>query len=233
MGYKLASRVYGLDRELTSPSEHAVLLALAFRANDDTLLCYPKQETIVQMTHLSRSAVAAALNSLRKKNLINWRSGGLKNRKGKLGKTLANDYVLNLPAEPRKAAADFESDFGSGAAQPQVPSDSFVVPPLKLPPAVAMAAVQPRPRPARSERPNPAVDASPLLMALHICGLETGTREYSDNYRAFSSVMVKLGMERSMDIVRAIASEASNGELDKINSIPRFVMSRLKAAVCA
>ena len=206
MGYKLASRVYGLDKELTSPSEQAVLLALAFRAKDETLPCYPKQETLVRMTHLSRSAVAAALNALREKNLISWQSGGLRNKKGRFGRTLATDCTLNLPDEPQKNASDVEE------------SEIQPLPPICSRPAVRVAS-------------DSKAETSPLLMALRLCGLKAGTQEYGDNYRAFSSVTLKIGMERSMEIVRTIASEERNGELDGIKSLPRFVMARLKACV--
>ena len=96
MGFKLVEAVYRLDRDATTPTEQAVLLALAFRANDKTLLCYPKQGTIAEMTHLSRSTVAAALNVLRQKGMLDWKSGGYKNRRGKYGQPLSNDYRLNL-----------------------------------------------------------------------------------------------------------------------------------------
>ena len=102
MGFKLVERVYNLDKNATSPSEQAVLLALAYRANDKTLFCYPKQETLAEMTHLSRSAVARALNALRGSGLISWKSGGLANKKGKHGRTLSNDYKLNLPVGKSK-----------------------------------------------------------------------------------------------------------------------------------
>ena len=76
MGFRIASFVYRLARVHTTPSEQAVLSALAFRADDKTLLCYPKQDTLVAMTHLSRSTVAAALRSLRRKGFISWVRGG-------------------------------------------------------------------------------------------------------------------------------------------------------------
>ena len=97
MGFKLVERVYNLDKKATSPSEQAVLLALAYRANDRTLFCYPKQETLAEMTHLSRATVVNALNALRRNGFIDWKSGGLANKKGKYGRPLSNDYKLNLP----------------------------------------------------------------------------------------------------------------------------------------
>ena len=98
MGYDLAKAVYKLDKDATTATEQAVLLALAFRANDQTLLCYPKQDTLAQMTHLHRATVAQCLNMLRQKGIIDWKSGGLKNKRGTQGRPLANDYRLNLAA---------------------------------------------------------------------------------------------------------------------------------------
>ena len=103
MGFKLVDAVYRLDRNVTSPSEQAVLLALAFRANDKTLLCYPKQETLSAMTHLSRSAVAKALNTLKRNGIIDWNRGGVSARRGKYGQTLSNDYKLKLPMAAPKS----------------------------------------------------------------------------------------------------------------------------------
>ena len=266
MGFKLVDRVYRLNRTLTSPSEQAVLLALAYRANDATLLCYPKQETLVQMTHLSRSAVARALNELREHGFIKWKSGGLANKKGKYGRPLANDYTLILPDEttekrPKKTQPS--------VLQKDTPVSSSET--LQCPPAGHTSVLQ-RDTPVSSRRTPTEIDNShintdtnrrttgtasgldglakelgkglsagrgakaargvedsPLLMALNLCGLVPGTPTYRDNYRAFSSAMVKIGMERSMEIVRTIASERRQGELDGIVSLPRFVMSRLQA----
>lgn len=103
MGFKLVEAVYRLDRNATMPSEQAVLLALAFRANDKTLLCYPKQETLVKMTHLSRATVATALNALRQKGFLDWKSGGPSKRRGKYGQVLSNDYTLKLQTKGKKS----------------------------------------------------------------------------------------------------------------------------------
>ena len=138
MGFKLVERVYNLYKKATSPSEQAVLLALAYRANDRTLFCYPKQETLAEMTHLSRATVVNALNALRRNGFIDWKSGGLANKKGKYGRPLSNDYKLNLPLGKSK--------------------------------------------------------------------------------KAFLSVMSKVGMDRSLDILHAIKSEERQGELEGINS---------------
>ena len=106
MGFKLVEAVYRLDKNATTASEQAVLLALAFRANDKTLLCYPKQDTLAEMTHLHRATVSQCLNTLREKGLIDWKSGGLRNRRGKQGRPLANDYRLNLTAGGKKGVAE-------------------------------------------------------------------------------------------------------------------------------
>ena len=284
MGFKLVGRVYELGKDLTSPSEQAVLLALAFCANDKTGLCYPKQETLAQMTHMSRATVANALNALREIGLIQWKSGGLANRKGKFGKTLSNDYTLTLPPGGKEARP--------GVQQSDTPVSSSQT---RQCPAVRHTSVQQSDTPVSSSkthqcpavrhtsvqqldtgvsssktpteinnnhknsdtnRRTPAaasgldglardlgaglsasraveanvVENSPLLTALAICGFAPGTPEYRGNYRAFSSVMMKIGMERSMEIVRAIASEQRQGELGGIQCLPRFIMSRLQTA---
>ena len=55
------------------------------------------------MTHLSRSTVQLALNSLRERGFISWISGGLSTMKrGKYGQALANDYKLNIPCKAAK-----------------------------------------------------------------------------------------------------------------------------------
>ena len=81
MGFKLVERVYRLDRTATTASEQAVLVALAFRANDKTLLCYPKQETLAAMTHFTRTTVATALNALKRKGFLDWKRGGLSSKR--------------------------------------------------------------------------------------------------------------------------------------------------------
>ena len=42
------------------------------------------------------------LSSLRGKGFISWKSGGLANKKGKNGRTLSNDYKLNLSSSNSK-----------------------------------------------------------------------------------------------------------------------------------
>lgn len=103
MGFKLIERVYAMTDYEMSGTELSVLAALAFRANDKTLLCFPKQDTLAKMTHLARSTVAASLNELKKDGILEWDSGGLKNKRGKGGGLLANSYRLNLPEKPKKA----------------------------------------------------------------------------------------------------------------------------------
>ena len=241
MGFKLVGRVYELGKDLTSPSEQAVLLALAFCANDKTGLCYPKQETLAQMTHMSRATVANALNALREIGLIQWKSGGLANRKGKFGKTLSNDYTLTssqthqCPAVRHTGVQQLDTGVSSSKTPTEInnnhknsdtnrrtPDAASGLDGLARDLGAGLSA-------SRAVEAN-VVENSPLLTALAICGFTPGTPEYRGNYRAFSSVMMKIGMERSMEIVRAIASEQRQGELDGIQSLPRFIMSRLQTA---
>ncbi len=69
------------------------------------------------------------------------------------------------------------------------------------------------------------------MMALDLCGLSSGTDAYRDNYRAFSSVMVKLGMERSMEVVRMVASEMRAGEMDNVRNLAALLMTRLQQEI--
>lgn len=102
MGFKLLERVYAMTDYKMSGTELSVLAALAFRANDKTLLCFPKQETLAKMTHLHPATIPPILNKLRDKSIVEWDSGGLKNKRGKGGKILSNSYRLNLPEKSKK-----------------------------------------------------------------------------------------------------------------------------------
>ena len=97
MGFKLLEAVYRLPKSATSATEQSVLAALAFRANDETKLCFPTQGTLETMTHFSRSTIALSLNGLREKGILAWESGGFANKRGKYGQALANSYRFNLP----------------------------------------------------------------------------------------------------------------------------------------
>jgi hypothetical protein len=278
MGFKLVERVYNLDKKATSPSEQAVLLALAYRANDRTLFCYPKQETLAEMTHLSRSAVARALNTLRMNGLIDWKSGGLANKKGKYGRPLSNDYKLNLPlgkskiekisSEPSVLQKDTpvsscETLQCPGEGHSCVLVEDTAMSCRRTPTVIYNNNLtnnklnnDTNSRPGgiasgldfwgESEMPmplqtthaangNPVAaagrkmqDSTPIHLALSLCDLKPNTPEYRDNYKAFFSIMSKVGMDRSLDILHAIKSEERQGELDGIKNMPAFIMSRLK-----
>ena len=244
MGFKLVEVVYRLDKNATTASEQAVLLALAFRANDKTLLCYPKQDTLAEMTHLHRATVSQCLNTLREKGLIDWKSGGLRNRRGKQGRPLANDYRLNLTAGGKKGVAE-------GAHS--VAQDDTAV----LPTATPTEKQQPLQKEDTSPIPNRSVsdsvsdfdkalrsmgiegvgsrmkeqarhEASPVVMALNACRVTPGTPEYRDNCRTFSSVMIKIGQERAMEVVRTFASELRQGEMENVRNLAALLMSRLQ-----
>ena len=72
------------------------------------------------------------------------------------------------------------------------------------------------------------LEASPVVMALNVCELTPGTPKYRDNYRSFTSVMMKVGTERSMEIVRTFASERRQGEMKDVRNLPALLMSRLQ-----
>ena len=243
MGFKLVEAVYSLDKDATTATEQAVLLALAFRANDKTHLCYPKQETIAEMTHLHRVTVSQCLNSLKQKGILDWKSGGLKSKRGKYGQPLANDYTLNL----KTAAQKDKINGGSSVAH-----DYTAVLPRTTPTEYTTEDLTPIPNSRKSEsgfqramrclagelrggqpevvrRVEPDVrEGSPLLMALDVCGISSGSDRYRDNYRAFASEMVKLGAKRSMEIVRTFASEMRQGEMAKVDNPAALLMTRLQ-----
>ena len=60
-----------------------------------------------------------------------------------------------------------------------------------------------------------------------IYNIERGTDAYRDNYRAFSSAMLKLGIDSSWDVVHTFASELRQGEMDGIRNLAALLMSRL------
>jgi hypothetical protein len=271
MGFKLVEVVYGLDRNATTPTEQSVLLALAFRANDKTLLCYPKQDTIAEMTHLHRVTVSQCLNSLRQKGILDWKSGGLRNKRGKYGQPLANDYRLNLSTSRNKGrvqgvdsvAHDYTAVLPTATRQcspglhngvahgytaelpTATPTEETTANSSDLTTPIpnrggsepvfdevlkTMGVGVPRLKP-RLQRVCASREDSPLMMALDLCGLSSGTDAYRDNYRAFSSVMVKLGMERSMEVVRMVASEMRAGEMDNVRNLAALLMTRLQQEI--
>ena len=93
-----------------------------------------------------------------------------------------------------------------------------------------MGIAAPRPEPRR-QRACASREDSPLKMALDLCGMSPRTDAYRDNYRAFSSVMVKLGMERSMEVVRVFESEMRAGEMDNVRNLAALLMTRLQQEV--
>ena len=93
---------YSLDDYTLTAPEQSVLVALAFRINPKSLKCCPAGDNLEKLTRLGHTAIRGALNGLRDKGLIDWKSGGMKNKRGKDGRLLANDYVLNLLVEKVK-----------------------------------------------------------------------------------------------------------------------------------
>ena len=79
----------------------------------------------------------------------------------------------------------------------------------------------------RRHLPRQDENRSPLLRALKVCGCVRGTQEYVDNYRSFSSVMLKLGVARSMEAVMMFESEMRQGEHTAVRRPAAVLMSRL------
>lgn len=65
---KLADWVW--EQEDMTPAEKLICLALLRYRNNKTGLCYPSQNTLADLTGLSRSGVQKALRALRKKNFL-------------------------------------------------------------------------------------------------------------------------------------------------------------------
>ena len=241
MSMKLLEAVYQLDKNATTATEQAVLAALAYRANDKTHLCFPKQETIAAMTHLHRATVVSCLNSLRERGFIEWKSGGLTKKRGKYGQPLANDYTLKIPVgkEKSKVKALHEPVHNSGAMSPTTTPteittekateisnrkenhpESGLDSVLKGMFAVPGSGTGGKTADRREE-------CSPVRRALQVCGILPGSREYRDNYLSFASVMMKIGAVRSMEAVLMFESEMRQGEHASIRRPAALLMARL------
>ena len=153
--------------------------------------------------------------------------------RGKSGKTLSNDYKLNLPAEKSENVHASPKPSVLQEDTPVSCSETHQCPAMRHTSVLQEdTAVSCRRTPTEiynnnlninnnhdtnSRRPetgfksgvrrDAAKESSPILKALHLCGLSPNTAEYRDNYRAFLSVMSKLGTSRSMDVIDALASE--------------------------
>ena len=212
MGFKLAEAVYKIGREATTPTEQAVLVALAFRANDNTLLCYPKQDTLVEMTHLSRSTVAAALKSLHKKQFVSWVRGGNKVKYRGHGGAVSNSYRLNtalisdLYARRRKA----RKAAVTSATAPDIPQKDLT-PPCDLDP------------PARKH-------FSPVRRLMADLGFVKGTQEYRDNFHVFAKLEKIVGLENARKIVMNLEADFRNNEFDPYDNVPAIVTTRFQDA---
>ena len=262
MSMKLLEAVYQLDKNATTATEQAVLAALAFRANDKTHLCFPKQETIAAMTHLHRATVVSCLNSLRERGFLEWKSGGLTKKRGKYGQPLANDYTLKIPVGKEKTKVNEQKEpvHNSGAmsstttlqCRPRrhcnVAQDDTAMSPRTTPTEITTERATEIPN-RKENRPESGLDSvlkgmfavpgsggktansreesSPLKRALRVCGILPGTREYAENYRSFASIMMKIGLERSMETVLMFESEMRQGEYATVRRPAALLMARL------
>ena len=269
MSFKLLEAVYNLDKDATTATEQAVLAALAYRANDKTRLCFPKQETIAAMTHLHRATVASCLNSLREHGFIEWKSGGLANKRGKYGQPLANDYTLKIPTKKAKNGDSAEdepvhnSNTVSCRATPQCRAgrhSSVVEGDTTVSSTATPTEITTRKTKEISNRNSAGADSdssinfainelledvakigktpvqrkeglSPVRMALRVCGIAPGTPEYNSNIASFRSVMIKLGAQRSLEVVIAFESEVNQGEHKSARNLAAVLMSRLNSLV--
>ena len=112
MGFKLVEAVYSnVPRNATSPTEQAVLVALAFRAKDNERhhACWPSKDMLSEMTHFGNSAIVDALNKLREKGYIMWESGGWTGARRKGMTVLSNKYYIKLPESGRNDALSEKS----------------------------------------------------------------------------------------------------------------------------
>jgi len=101
MGFHLVDAVY-FNVVGTSSTAQAVLAYLAHRADDKgARKCYPSVESIEAATHFKHSSIHNALNELRERELLQWKSGG--RLKGEGGKALANEYTFHLPSVPAQS----------------------------------------------------------------------------------------------------------------------------------
>ena len=122
--------------------------------------------------------------------------------RGKSGKTLSNDYKLNLPAE--------KSENVHASPKPSVLQEDTPVS-------------------CRKTLQCPAGGHQQKYITTISTSITTTIRTVGDRRPGlFLSVMSKLGASRSMDIIDALASEKRQGELESIKIMTAFVMSRLQ-----
>ena len=215
MGFKLAEAVYKIGKDVTTPTEQAVLVALAFRANDNTLLCYPKQDTLVEMTHLSRSTVAAALKSLREKQFVSWLRGGNKVKYRGHGGAVSNSYRLNtaLISELCARRKRVKKAVAASAEAPDMPDF-----------------------PKRDFTPPYDLDApskkhfSPVRRLMADLGFYQGTQEYRDNFHVFAKWEKIVGLENARKIVLNLEEDFRNNEFEQWDNVPAIVTTRFQDA---
>ncbi len=123
MNLEIMKMVYALDPRATSSNEQAVLVALAFCMNSKTNECYPSQGTLMDMTHIkSKTTITDALNSLRKKGLLDWDKGGRTGKRGKHGMVLSNSYIFNLDELKKRRRKEHGEETSAPAPSSPVPA---------------------------------------------------------------------------------------------------------------
>lgn len=252
MGFKLLEAVYRLPKSATSATEQSVLAALAFRANDETKLCFPTQGTLEAMTHLSRSTIAVSLNGLRENGIIGWESGGFTNKRGKYGQALANSYRFNLPDITPKA-----ENTVSGSQTGQCPvigqgsvrePDSVVSGSQTLQCTAAghqQNGIRIGNTLFNTDTEQKAESGSGLKKleesrgrgqkegvveyALRVLRIDKRDPEYESNFRTFSKLLSKFSCNSAIDLIDQVKSEIRQGEWDSVKNYPAVFVRRIQS----
>lgn len=116
MGYKMQARVYTeipaykdkLCPGGTKVTEQAVLAALAYKCNDETLECWPGEDLIAQMTHVAdKTVVSRQIGALKRKGFLTvWKNKSpikiKANGKEFTPRFSHNNYYFHFPNDAEK-----------------------------------------------------------------------------------------------------------------------------------
>ena len=241
MGFRFVDAAYRLAKSDTSPVAQAVLVALAFRCNDATRQCYPKQETLEEMTHLARSTVKKGLNELKERGFLEWDSGGYANRRGKYGQPLSNSYRIKLPESVMKEPEVAEEANGAvaGIRPQQWPSHGYssgrhtATAEAVTRPPTEINNINETPIPNRREtesgfkRESWEDDPRPAYRALGALGIKPSDPRFVPNLKSFYKSMAQLGSSKANDVVDEMVSRIRQGEFKNVKNPAALFQSRL------